>query len=322
MTANHAEFLKQVEPFRAELKAHCYRMSGSASDAEDLVQDSLIKAWKNLGQFEGRSSLRRWLYTVATRTCLDALESKRSRILPTALGPASPADADPMPPTEEVSWLEPYPDSALESLERNPEARYSARESVALAFLSALQLLPAKQRAVLLLRDVLGWQATECAELLETSVPAVNSALQRARETLEKQQAEPPKVLPDDASIKSLLSRYIKAWETADASALVALLHEDAVLSMPPLAMWMLGAKNIGAAIARMVLRPGTAGSLKLIPAQLNGQPALAAYTRDGAVFKATALHVLTVTGDRVSRLDAFVNPAMFEQVGLPATTV
>jgi RNA polymerase sigma-70 factor (ECF subfamily) len=322
MTANHAEFLKQVEPFRAELKAHCYRMSGSASDAEDLVQDSLIKAWKNLGQFEGRSSLRRWLYTVATRTCLDALESKRARILPTALGPASAADADPMPPTEEVSWLEPYPDSALESGERSPEARYSARESVALAFLSALQLLPAKQRAVLLLRDVLGWQATECAELLETSVPAVNSALQRARETLENQQAEPPKVLPDDASIKSLLSRYIKAWENADASALVALLHEDAVLSMPPLALWMLGAKNIGAAIARMVLRPGTAGMLKLIPAQLNGQPALAAYTRDGAVFKATALHVLTVSGDRVTRLDAFVNPAMFEQVGLPATTV
>jgi RNA polymerase sigma-70 factor (ECF subfamily) len=322
MAANHAEFLKEVEPFRAELKAHCYRMSGSLHDAEDLVQDSLIKAWKNLGQFEGRSSLRRWLYTVATRTCLDALESKRSRILPTALGPASPADADPAPPTEEVSWLDPYPDSAVQSGEKSPEARYSARESVALAFLSALQLLPAKQRAVLLLRDVLGWQATECAELLETSVPAVNSALQRARETLEKQQAEPPRVLPDDASLQSLLGRYIKAWENADASALVALLHEDAVLSMPPLAMWMVGAKNIGAAIARMVLRPGTAGMLKLLPAQLNGQPALAAYARDGAVFKATALHVLTVAGDRVTRLDAFVNPQLFEKVGLPATVV
>jgi RNA polymerase sigma-70 factor (ECF subfamily) len=319
MTPNRDEFLSEVEPFRGELKAHCYRMSGSLHDAEDLVQDSLIKAWKGLPQFEGRSSLRRWLYTVATRTCLDSLEAKRARILPTALGPPSPPDADPAPPTEDVSWLEPYPDDALRSVERSPEARYSARESVALAFLAALQLLPAKQRAVLLLRDVLGWQASECAELLETSVPAVNSALQRARETLEQRKAEPPKELPDDASLKSLLGRYISAWESADAAALVALLHEDAVLSMPPMAMWMQGAKTISAAVARMVLRPGTAGALKLVPAHLNGQPALAAYGRDGDVFRANALHVLTVENGLVTRLDAFLLPASFERVGLPA---
>jgi RNA polymerase sigma-70 factor (ECF subfamily) len=319
MPATQAEFLKDIEPFRAELKAHCYRMSGSLHDAEDLVQDSLIKAWKGVGAFEGRSSLRRWLYTVATRTCLDALEAKRARILPTALGPPATPETDPAPPGEEVAWLEPFPDSAIEGLERNPEARYSARESVALAFLSALQLLPAKQRAVLLLRDVLGWQASECAELLETSVAAVNSALQRARETLEKQQAEPPKQLPDDASLKDLLGRYIKAWETADASALVALLHEDAVLSMPPLAMWLRGAKSIGAAIARMVFCATPA--LRLKPVSLNGQPALAAWTAaDGAVFKATALHVLTVDAGRITRIDAFLQPDLFAAVGQPPT--
>jgi len=319
MTSDHAQFLTDVEPFRKELKAHCYRMSGSLHDAEDLVQDSLLKAWKKLGTFEGRSSLKRWLYSVATHTCLDALEARRARVLPMELGPPAAFDADPKPAGEEVSWLEPYPDAALSTGERSPEARYSERESVALAFLSALQLLPAKQRAVLLLRDVLGWQATECAELLETSVPAINSALQRARETVEK--AKPDigaSALPDDASLRSLLQRYMHAWESADSNALIALLHDDAILSMPPFALWMQSAKTIVAALARMVLRPGTAGTFRFSPTRANGEPALIAYQREGSRYVATAVHVLTVRHNRITRLDAFLQPELIAAFGAP----
>lgn len=300
VTRDRGSFLSEVEPFRRELQAHCYRMSGSAQDAEDLVQESLLKAWKNLPSFEGRSSLRRWLYSVATRTCLDALEARKSRVLLT--GAAADPTLPPAPPPDGVAWLEPYPDEALPSDEPTPEARYTQRESVALAFLAALQLLPARQRAVLLLFDVLGWQASECAELLELSVPAVNSALQRARETLATKEAHPG-VLEDT----SVLQRYVEAWTSSDSSRLVALLHADAIAAMPPLALWLDGAHAIAGFLGRFVMPPATAGTFRLLPVRANGQPAFICFANGAPV----ALHVLSLRAGRIGRLDAFTLPTV-----------
>ncbi len=292
VTSSHDTFLSDVEPLRRELKAHCYRMSGSVAEAEDLVQETLIKAWKGLPAFEGRSSLRRWLYTVATRTCLDALESKQGRMLQS--GPAHDPSLPPPPPSEEA-WLEPFPDAELPEVEPGPEARYTQRESVALAFLTALQLLPAKQRAVLLLRDVLGYPAAECAELLELSVPSVNSALQRARETLATKEAPPS---PPDSTLKALLDKYVAAWANADASQLLALLQDEAIAAMPPFPVWLRGAGAIADFLGRFVMR----APLELRPAAFNGQPAFECFAGGRRV----ALHVLTVREGRIARLDAF----------------
>lgn len=305
---NKQAFEQLVAPYRRELRAHCYRMSGSTHDAEDLLQDSLVKAWKGLGGFEGRSSLRGWLYRVATSACLNALEAKKNRVLPSDLSGASEPSASvvsSMQPNPEVPWLEPCPDEWIEAEEQSPEARYSRRQSVSLAFLTALQRLPPRQRAVLLLRDVLGWQASECAELLELSVAAVNSALQRARATLEESRAVRP-VAPDDETTRSLLKKYIAAWERSDVGMLVQLLKEDAVLTMPPMPVWFSGAANIGASLSAMVLVPGSAGTYRVELTAMNGQPALTMF-RDGVK---AAVHVLTLDGDRIARLDAFLEPA------------
>lgn len=292
VTSSHDTFLSDVEPLRRELKAHCYRMSGSLTEAEDLVQETLIKAWKGLPAFEGRSSLKRWLYTVATRTCLDALESKKGRILQS--GPPHDPSLPPPPPVEEA-WLEPFPDAELPEAEPGPEARYTQRESVALAFLTALQLLPAKQRAVLLLRDVLGYPAAECAELLDLSVASVNSALQRARETLATKDAP---TSPPDASLEALLAKYVDAWASADASRLLALLQDEAIAAMPPFPVWLRGARAIADFLGRFVMR----APLELRPAAFNGQPAFECLAGGQRV----ALHVLTVREGRIARLDAF----------------
>jgi RNA polymerase sigma-70 factor (ECF subfamily) len=293
---NRQAFEQVVAPYRRELRAHCYRMSGSTHDAEDLLQDALVKAWKGIALFEGRSSLR---------ACLNALEGKKNRVMPTDLGPASEPGQPFSPAGGEVPWLEPCPDEWIEDEQASPEVRYSRRQSVSLAFLTALQHLPPRQRAVLLLRDVLGWQASECGELLDLSVAAVNSALQRARATLEEQRAVtvPP---PEDEGTRSLLRRYLTAWEQADVGLLVRLLKEDAVLTMPPLPLWFHGARAIGEAIGGMVLRPGTAGVFRGEATTFNGQPAFVLYR--GAV--KTALHVLTLDAGRVARVDAFLEPA------------
>jgi RNA polymerase sigma-70 factor (ECF subfamily) len=305
MPLEHSAFLQQVEPFRRELKAHCYRMSGSLQDAEDLVQESLIKAWRGFDSFQGRSSLKRWLYSVATRVCLDALEAKKSRVLLTG-APADPSQPPGSPPAD-VAWLDPYPDDALPSVEVSPETKYSRAESVTLAFLSALQLLPARQRAVLLLRDVLGWQASECAELLEMTVAAVNSALQRARETLANEEPPPPPA--DDAPVRSLLEKYVKAWEQADIGALVALLQRDAIAAMPPLPLWLDGADAIGAFFGRWVM---PLGKFTMKATRANGAPALLSSVNG----EPAALHVLTVRDGRIARLDAFLNPALAQHFG------
>jgi RNA polymerase sigma-70 factor (ECF subfamily) len=294
-----------VEPFRRELKAHCYRMSGSPHDAEDLLQESLLKAWKGLPRFEGRSSVRTWLYTVATSACLTAAEQRGARALASQRGPPSrPGVA--MAPQPEVPWLEPYPEAWLDApAAASPEARYSQRQSVTLAFLAALQRLPPRQRAVLLLRDVLGWQASECVELLEMSVAAVNSALQRARDTLE---SSPGVALlhPDDEETRALLRRYVQAWEQADVGALVTLLRDDAQLTMPPMPQWFEGAAEIGAAIGGMVLTPGSTGRFKLVPTRANAQPAVAMFARtEAGGWEPQSVHVLTVEGGRIARIDA-----------------
>jgi RNA polymerase sigma-70 factor (ECF subfamily) len=305
---DEADFTTAIAPYRRELRAHCYRMSGSLLDADDLLQETLIKAWKGLPTFEGRSSLRTWLYTVATRACIDALEKKSARTLPRELGP--PSDGQVGPPRMDVPWLEPAPSELME-LEPSPEARYSQREGVALAFLVALQRLPPRQRAVLILRDVVGWQASECGELLGLSVAAVNSALQRARETL----AAPATVTAlDDPDKQSLLQRYVQAWERADVELLVSILHEDATLAMPPMAEWLQGARVIGASITAMVF--SQPGAFTLVAAEANGLPAFGVY-RDG---KATGIHVVEISRGRIDAVTAFLNPALFAAFGLPPT--
>jgi RNA polymerase sigma-70 factor (ECF subfamily) len=311
-----------IEPYRRELKAHCYRMSGSIHDAEDLLQESLLKAWRAIGGFEGRSSLRTWLYKVTTSACLDAVGPRKNRALPMDFGGPSEPGA-PMTPKAEALWIEPCPDDLMLDSARSPEARYSARESVALAFLAALQLLPAKQRAVLILRDVLGWQALECADLLQLTVAAVNSSLQRARETLSRSdRARKERCQPEDDSTRSLLARYLRVWEEADLKGLVALLHEDAVLSMPPFDAWFKGTSAISAAIGAMVFTPGSAGRLRLIPIRASGQPAFAMYEQDPATkgFRAKGLHVVELVNGRVVEITAFPEPKLFSAFGLPPT--
>lgn len=315
LAPDEAEFGRQVAPFRVELKAHCYRMSGSLHDAEDLLQDTLLRAWRGWATFEGRASLRTWLYKIATNTCLNALEAKRPRAMPEDLGPAGdPAAA--MNPEPDGAWLEPCPESFYAEGPSSPDARYSARESVALAFLAALQLLPARQRALLILHDVLGWSAAECAGLLELTPAAVNSALQRARETLAKKRAEAHSGGGgvDEAETRTLLARYVRAWETADLNALVSLLHEDATLSMPPFPLWLRGAPAIELGLRTMVFGPEAAGAFRLVPTRASGLPALAVY-RHGAPY---ALQLLDCRGGRLRALTAFLDTSLFARLALP----
>jgi RNA polymerase sigma-70 factor, ECF subfamily len=314
-------FGQLVAPHRRELRAYCYRMAGSLADADDLLQESLLRAWRGLSAFEGRSSLRTWLYRVTWSACVDALESKTQRSLATDLGPAANL-SDPMPaPRFDDWWVGPCPASLYIDDQPSPEARYNARESVGLAFLAALQPLPARQRAVLLARDVLGWSAEECATLMDSSVAAVNSALQRARETLHERAARYEPKLPDEPTTRSLLARYVHAWEQADARALAALLHEDATLSMPPFPFWLRGSHDICASIAAMVLTPDARGTFRFLETQANGMPALATYQKgtDGA-FAAASLHVFSFDAGAIREITAFLEPRLVAAFELPLT--
>jgi RNA polymerase sigma-70 factor, ECF subfamily len=308
-------FRSLVEPHRRELRAFCYRMAGSLAEADDLVQESLIRAWKGLAGFEGRASLRTWLYRVAWSACIAALETRRYRTLPTESG--APADPDaPMPPPGDDAWLGPCPPDVYSGA-ASPEARYSARESVALAFLAALQLLPPRQRAVLIARDVLGWTAEECATALDTTVASANSALQRARETMEARAARWQPRLPDDTTTQKLLARYCEAWERADTGALAVLLREDATFAMPPLPIWLLGPQAICRSVETMVFAVDGADSFRFEVTEANGMPALAAYRRgaDGG-FHAASLHVLELDGDRIAAITVFLDPALVPAFG------
>jgi RNA polymerase sigma-70 factor, ECF subfamily len=319
-------FDRLTEPYRRQIQVHCYRMSGSLEGAEDLVQDTFLRAWRGIAGFEGRSSFRGWLYRIATNACLRALSGGAAarRLLPEERGPAADRPPEGAPLTE-VAWLEPYPDSALDLVADaapGPDARYEMREAVQLAFVAAIQHLPPRQRAVLLLRDVLGWSAAETAALLEASVASVNSALQRARATLEtrfprdRSGARPAGSGPD-AGQRALLERYVRAWETDDVEGLVALLREDAVLSMPPFPHWYRGHDAIRFFL-EWAWREGPPGRFRLLPTAANGQPAYGVYDRgpDG-VWRLRTLQVVTLEGGEVTAMTAFRDHGLFPAFGL-----
>ena len=325
----HRAFEQLVGPFRRELKLHCYRMLGSVHEADDLVQETYLRAWRSFDGFEGRGSLRAWLYQIATNACLNALAGRKSvqRWLPDQRGPASAQMPDGVPATD-VAWLEPYPDPHLHDIADDapsPEARYASREAVQLAFLAVIQQLPPRQRAVLLLCDVLGWSAVEAAALLGRSAAATNSALQRARETLAKRYPDrrpQSAVSPSSRAQQELLTRYLQAWERLDLGGFVALLKEDATYTMPPMPQWYAGRRAIHAFFGR-VWR--SYGGFRLVPTAANRQPAFAAYSRTGvdAPWTAHSIHVLSLEHDMISTLTLFVRPPgprLFHAFGLPLT--
>jgi RNA polymerase sigma-70 factor (ECF subfamily) len=296
-----------LTPYRGELLAHCYRMLGSVHDAEDLVQETLIRAWRAYDRFEGRSTLRTWLYAIATTQCLTALESRARRPLPAGLGGPSDTGGQPLERRDEVPWLEPMPSSA-----DDPAAIVASRESIRLAFVAALQHLPARQRAVLILRDVLAWRAAEVAELLDTTTAAVNSALQRARERLDEiAPAQDDVAEPTDDDKRSLLARYVSAFERKDVDAIVALLAEDAVWEMPPYPTWFRGPEQVARHLTGQC--PGGPGDFRLVPTEANGGPALGMYLRD----EPFCLQVLTIRGSRVSHVVSFFDLRLFDTFGL-----
>nr|WP_190252187.1 sigma-70 family RNA polymerase sigma factor [Dactylosporangium sucinum] len=303
----------ELEAHRAELTGYCYRMLGSAFDAEDAVQEAFVRAWRGSEQFEGRSSLRSWLYRIATNVCLTMLTSAQRRIRPMDLGPAGSGTAtDPGEPRPEEIWVGPVPDDRVLPERADPADVVTGRESVRLAFVAALQHLPARQRAVLILREVLAWSAQEVAELLDTSVASVNSALQRARATLATADVTADVHRPLDDEQRALLGRYVKAFEAYDLEALTALLHEDATLSMPPLPLWLRGPADIRAWMAGT--GSGCQGS-RLVPVVANGMPAFGQYRTTGP----WALIVLELSGGRIAGVNNFLDTArLFPLFGLP----
>ena len=315
------EFARLTDPFRPELLAHCYRMLGSVHDAEDLVQETLLRAWRSRDGFEGRSSVRTWLYRIATNACLRALENRGRRPLPAGLGaPGSDPDQPLAAALPEVPWLEPLPDALLRGSggPGDPGSIVVARQSMRLALIAALQYLPARQRAVLILRDVLGWHAAEVAELLQISTVAVNSALQRARTTLRQAGVAQDDVRePADRDRRAVVDRYAAAFENADIAALTRLLADDAVLEMPPHPTWFAGRAAIARFFGAQVLR--APGGFLMTETGANGQPAFGSYVRgaDGA-YHAHALAVLDVRGAAVSRIVSFLEPELFRVFGLP----
>jgi RNA polymerase sigma-70 factor (TIGR02960 family) len=304
-----------VEPYRAELHMHCYRILGSIQDAEDALQETLLAAWQGIGRYEERASVRTWLYSIATNRALNMLRAARRR--PQVEMPPDVSLPEPTQ-TAEPLWLDPYPDVLIESelAPPGPEARYETKEAISLAFVTALQLLPARQRAVLILRDVLGFRAAEVAEMLDTTLDSVTSALKRARATLENRprtEAPPP---PDSPTERTLVDGLAEAFEANDVDGIVALLADDVRLSMPPLPLAFIGRKEARRFYAIVAARPGRR---RLVQTRANGQPALAFYSRDptGGVFRATSLMVVTLEGGRVTALTRF-DPSVLPHFGLP----
>jgi RNA polymerase sigma-70 factor (ECF subfamily) len=317
-------FRHLVEAHRAGLHAHCYRMLGSLHDAEDALQDALLRAWRGLCGFDGRSGLRRWLYRITTNACLDALARRPKRVLPIDYGPAANSSADePGRPLSASLWLEPYPDEVLglEDGYAAPAARYEQREAVELAFVAALQHLPPRQRAVLVLREVLGFSAKEVSESLGTTVASVNSALQRARKVVDdrlpdRSQQATVRLLGDER-VRELVQTFADALERGDIDSILALLAEDATFAMPPYPTWSRGRD----AVADSWLMPGgPPPRLRYVPASANGQPALGTYLLDSRRkrFVPLALDVLTIQDERIVDVTAFRTPEVFSRFGLP----
>ncbi|HLS45829.1 MAG TPA: sigma-70 family RNA polymerase sigma factor [Ornithinicoccus sp.] len=309
------EFMQRADGFRRELLAHCYRMSGSAHEAEDLVQETYLRAWRAYDKFEDRSSMRTWLYRIATNVCLTALEGRARRPLPTGLGQPSSDPETPLSEPGEVPWLSPLPDSMAGSA---PEEHAEQRESVTLAFAAALQHLPPRQRAALVLRDVLQWRAAEVAEAVGTTTAAVNSALQRARAAVKAAQLErdqaPTPLAPEQ---EELLRRYVAAFWEKDMETLISMFTDHAVWEMPPFPEWYTGPDAIVRLIGQKC--PGQVNEMIMLPTSANGQPAFGLYMKqaDGS-FKPFHLQVLTLTGTQVSHVGAFFDTSLFALCGLP----
>ena len=314
--AAHDEFTA-LDQFRAELLVHCYRMLGSAEEAEDVVQETYLRAWRSYAGFEGRSSARTWLYRIATNACLTAIDRRGRRPLPSGLGGPSDDSAVPVAGPPEMPWLRPLPDALLAAEHLDPAAVTASRAGVRLAMVAALQYLPARQRAVLILRDVLNWPAAEVADLLDTTATAVNSGLRRARAQIARAlPAEEEVAEPAEPDLRALLDRFAAAFEDGDMTALAALLREDVALEMPPLATWFSGRETVVGYLASNVCT--SAGRLRLVPAAANGQPAFAAYLRDAdGAYRAHAMIVLTLAGALITRIVIFLEPALFRLFGL-----
>jgi RNA polymerase sigma-70 factor (ECF subfamily) len=313
------ELEAQLEGYRTELTGHCYRMLGGAFEAEDAVQETMVRAWRALDRFEGRSALRSWLYSIATNVCFDMLGSKQRRARPMDLGPASSADTALGAPLVESTWVEPIPDPRVVPQEGDPAELAAQRETVRLAFIAALQQLPARQRAVLILREVLRWKAAEVAELLDTTVASVNSALQRARATLaDSDLATTEPFAPMDDDQQTLLGQYVSAFEQYDIDALISLIEKDAAFSMPPYALWLRGHDDI----SRFYVGQGAAcrGS-RLIPTAASGLPAFGHYkpSSTGSGYEPWALQVIEISAGRIVGLHHFLDTErMFPLFGLP----
>jgi RNA polymerase sigma-70 factor (ECF subfamily) len=309
-----------LEQYRSELTGYCYRMLGSTFEAEDAVQETMVRAWRSLDRFEGRASLRSWLYRIATNVCFDMLSGRERRALPMDLGPAQSGAAEPGPTLSEATWIEPIPDGRVVPAEADPAEAALARETLRLAFVAALQHLPARQRAVLILCEALKWKASEAAELLETSVASVNSALQRARATLEANKVSATDPAPElEESERDLLTRYVAAFEAYDMDALTSLIHEDATQSMPPFALWLSGREDIFA----WWLGPGiTCRGSRLVPAvDANGSPAFAHYRPklSGDGYEPWSLQVLEIEDGRIVEFTFFLDTErVFPLFGVP----
>jgi RNA polymerase sigma-70 factor, ECF subfamily len=324
MTSDERAYGEQLEPHRRVLHAHCYRMLGSVQDAEDAVQETLLRAWRGLDRFEGRSSLRSWLYSIATNVCLRMLERRPARVLPIDYGPPSDPHAPLGPPQLESTGIEPYPDAQLGQDHElaGPEARYEQREAVELAFIAALQHLPARQRAVLILRDVLGFSGAEVAEAMDTTPPSVYSLLQRARASLDDRLPERSQQATlrslGDQRLSAIVDRYVEAWAHNDVDAIVEMLTESATLSMPPTASWLRGRDAIATSLR---IRPldGTQ-RWRQLPTSANGQPAIGTYVLDSSgAYLLHHLAVLTLRGERIEEITAFHDLSAPERFGLPA---
>jgi RNA polymerase sigma-70 factor, ECF subfamily len=316
---DNAEFVRHTEGLRRELVAHCYRMLGSVDDAEDLVQETYLRAWRSFSGFEGRSSVRSWLYRIATNACLSALQHHSRRVLPSGLGgPSDDPDGPPIMAGPEVTWMQPMPDALVTPEAEDPATVVAKRDSLRLALVASLQYLPGRQRAVLLLRDVLAFPAAEVAEMLDTTTAAVKSTLRRARARLEEVSPAAEQVSePTERELRELLQQYITAFENSDAAALEQLLRHDATLEMSPAKTWFAGKKTCGRYIETQAIL--SAGDWKLFPSKANGQQAAVIYLRgeDGG-YHAFGASVLTLESDGIRRINLFMEPGLVAKFDMP----
>ncbi len=318
-----AAAVEELEPFRRQLTAYCYRMLASPHDAEDAVQETLIRAWRGRSRLDDRAGLRPWLYRIATNVCLDMLKGRNRRALPTSVAPAASREGWGAShelalgtPRREATWVQPVPDSLIASSDADPADEVVERESIRLAFIAAMQGLQPRPRAVLILRDVLRWKAEEVAELLGTSTDAVNSTLRRARAAMDHADLDAAPAQPRELDLE-LLGRYVEAFERYDVDALVALLHHDATLTMPPFELWLQGIDDIGRFLAAMA---SEGGHDRVVTLAANGCPALAVYrpNRESGELEAFGIHVLACAGGRIVAIHAFLDPGLFAVFELP----